>query len=203
MFLPRVFVCLFVCLFVCVRWFVFTPCVCLFVCVCVYVCHDVCPYDLTMKDWCHTNKQYFAATLLEMSSCASYVSRTHGVIDDVTRWQSRSKFQIGISPSIFALERRSSAQNVGNANGYLSDIFNFRYNSRWKSLSRAQNGGHFSNLEILNTASIWPQIWKDRPKSYQKSIFHDDDVIDDVTGWPRIRPYKFLYKWNSNIFHDK
>ena len=21
-----------------------------------------------------------------------------------------------------------------------------------------------------------------------KSIFHDDDVIDDVTGWPRIRP---------------
>ena len=31
--------------------------VCLFVCVCVvvYVCHDVCPDDLTMKDWCHTN----------------------------------------------------------------------------------------------------------------------------------------------------
>ena len=26
-----------------------------FVCVCVYVCHDVCPEDLTMKDWCHTN----------------------------------------------------------------------------------------------------------------------------------------------------
>ena len=21
----------------------------------VYVCHDVCPDDLTMKDWCHTN----------------------------------------------------------------------------------------------------------------------------------------------------
>ena len=29
---------------------------CLFVslCVCVYVCH-VCPDDLTMKGWCHTN----------------------------------------------------------------------------------------------------------------------------------------------------
>ena len=25
------------------------------VCMCVCVCHDVCPYDLTMKDWCHTN----------------------------------------------------------------------------------------------------------------------------------------------------
>ena len=33
----------------------FSPCV--FVCVCVsfYVCHDVCPDDLTMKDWYHQN----------------------------------------------------------------------------------------------------------------------------------------------------
>ena len=29
----------------------FSPCV--FVCLCLY--HDVCPDDLTMKDWCHTN----------------------------------------------------------------------------------------------------------------------------------------------------
>ena len=40
MFSPCVFVCL---------------CVCVSVCVVVYVCHDVCPDDLTMKDWCHTN----------------------------------------------------------------------------------------------------------------------------------------------------
>ena len=32
-----------------------------------------------------------------------------------------------------------------------------------KKVCRAQNGGHFENFEILNTASIWPQIWKDRP----------------------------------------
>ena len=37
----------------------FSPCVfvtlfvCLFDCLCLY--HDVCPDDLTMKDWCHTN----------------------------------------------------------------------------------------------------------------------------------------------------
>ena len=33
----------------------FSPCVfdCDFVCLCLY--HDVCPDDLTMKDWCHTN----------------------------------------------------------------------------------------------------------------------------------------------------
>ena len=30
-------------------------CVCVCVCVVVYVCHDVCPDDLAMKDWCHTN----------------------------------------------------------------------------------------------------------------------------------------------------
>ena len=36
-------------------WFtwlmMFSPCVF----VCVYVCHGVCPDDLAMKDWCHTN----------------------------------------------------------------------------------------------------------------------------------------------------
>ena len=35
-----------------------------------------------------------------------------------------------ISPSIFELERRSIAQNVGNAHGYPSGPFNFRYNFR-------------------------------------------------------------------------
>ena len=53
------------------------------------------------------HKQYFAGTLLGMSSCASYLSRTHDVIDDVTRSQSRSNFEIDISPSIFELQRRS------------------------------------------------------------------------------------------------
>ena len=178
------------------------------------------------------HKLYFAGTLLGMSSCASYVSRTHDVIDDVTRsqcrsnemdisrgggggggvlpmwwvihmcrgfdplfslWQDRARSFWGIfshpptpkrsfvvlklpiltefdllgpkfhfsldlfgsnfqrpaahphhfsdpvppppppppppgdiSPSIFELERRSKVQNVGNANGYLSGIFNFR-----------------------------------------------------------------------------
>ena len=76
------------------------------------------------------HKQYFTGTLLGMCSCASYVSRTHDVIDDVTKSQSRSNFEIDISPSISDLERRSKAQNVGNVHGYLSGIFNFRYNFR-------------------------------------------------------------------------
>ena len=40
-----------------------------------------------------------------------------------------------------------------------------------KKVYRAQNGGHFENFEILNTASIWPQIWIDRPKLCQKKFF--------------------------------
>ena len=36
--------------------------------------------------------------------------------------------------------------------------------SNKKSLSRAQNGRHYENCEVLNTASLWPQIWKERPK---------------------------------------
>ena len=39
-----------------------------------------------------------------------------------------------------------------------------------KKICWAQNGGHFENFEILNTVSIWPQIWKDRPKLCQKSF---------------------------------
>ena len=153
----------------------FSPCV--FVCVCECVCMSVClclsrclsgrfNYEGLVP-----HKPYFAVILLVMSSCASYVSRTHDVIDDVTRSQSRSNFEIDIYPSIFELERRSKAQNIGNANGYLSGIFNFRYNFRWKSLSRAQNGGHFLNFELSNTASIWPKIWKERSKLCPKKVF--------------------------------
>ena len=39
-----------------------------------------------------------------------------------------------------------------------------------KKVCRAQNGGHFENFEILNTASIWLQIWKDCPKLCPKSF---------------------------------
>ena len=34
-----------------------------------------------------------------------------------------------------------------------------------------------------------------------KNICHNDDVIDDVTGWPQSRPSDtILYKWSNNIF---
>ena len=68
---------------------------------------------------------------MAMYSC-EVVSRTHDVIDDVTRSQIRSDFEIAnvISPSIFHLDRGSKAQNVGNTHGYFAGIFNFRYHFR-------------------------------------------------------------------------
>ena len=101
----------------------FSPCVF----VCLFVSLSRCLSGRFDYEGLVAHKQYFAGTLLGMSNCASYVSRTHDVIDDVTSSQNRSSFEIDISPSIFELERRSKAQNVGNANGFLSGIFNFRY----------------------------------------------------------------------------
>ena len=99
-------------------------CLCMCVCLCLWQCLS----GRFNYEGLVPHKRYFAGTLLGMSSCASYVSLTH----DVTRSQSRSNFEIDISPSIFELQRRSKAQNVGNAHGYLSGIFNFWYNFRKK-----------------------------------------------------------------------
>ena len=108
----------------------FSPCVFVTLFVCLFVSLSRCLSGRFNYEGLVPHKQNFAGTLLGMSSCASYVSRTHDVIDDVTRSQSRSNFKSHISPSIFELERRSNAQNVGNAHGYLSGLFNFRYNFR-------------------------------------------------------------------------
>ena len=37
-----------------------------------------------------------------------------------------------------------------------------------KTCREQKKGGHFENFEILKSASIWPQIWEDRPKLCKK-----------------------------------
>ena len=46
-----------------------------------------------------------------------------------------ANFEITITPSIFKLERRSMAQNVGNGMAYIEVRLNFRLNFRSKSSS--------------------------------------------------------------------
>ena len=57
-------------------------------------------------------------------------------------------WKIDAFPSIFQLQRRSKAQNIGNTHGYLAGIFDFRYNIWYKRLSQPENGGHFEKFEI-------------------------------------------------------
>ena len=82
---------------------VFTPCVCVCVCLSMFVTMFVRRFNY---EGLVPHKQYFVGTLLVMYNWASYVSRSHDAIDDVTRSQSRSNFEIHISLSIFELERR-------------------------------------------------------------------------------------------------
>ena len=60
-----------------------------------------------------------------------------------------SDFEIAITPLIFELERRSTAQNVGNLTGYRFTELNFSLDFRVKNSSRPQNGGHFDNFVIF------------------------------------------------------
>ena len=58
----------------------FSPCV--FVCLCVCLCWSQCLSRWFNYEGLVPHKQYFAGTLLGMSSCASYVLCTHDVIDN-------------------------------------------------------------------------------------------------------------------------
>ena len=63
--------------------------------------------------------------------------------------------------SLMASSMTSPGHNVGQ-------IMKLMYIRQY--LSRAQNGDNFENFEILNTASIWPQIWKNCPKLCQRKV---------------------------------
>ena len=66
-----------------------------------------------------------------------------------------------------------------------------------KKVCRAQNGGHFENFEILNTVSIWPQIWKDRPKLCQKRLFMTMTSSMTSQGGLKVSLYSCLGKVGS------
>ena len=180
----------------------FSPCVFVFLYVCVwlsvYVCHAVCSDDFTMKDWCHTNKifhvhcwgclvvqiMFHALTTSLMTSQDYKVGQTLKLIY-LRQYLSYSVDQkLKMSEMLMAIFLVYSTSSVTPGKKFVAS-------SKWWP---------FWNFEILNTASVWPQLWKYRHK-LAKKYFHDDDVNDDVTGWPQSQPSIFLYKWNT-IFHD-
>ena len=80
--------------------------------------------------------------------------------------------------SIFMMMTSSMASQgglkVGPLYSFINEITTFFMITKKRAKISSLNllcSGHFENFEILSTASIRPQIWKDRPKLCQKSIF--------------------------------
>ena len=80
--------------------------------------------------------------------------------------KSWSNFEIAITLSIFELERRTKAQNVGDSMAYIGIILNFQYMFRFKRSPEPQNGCQNGCRNILDPG---------------KSMFDTSDVIGDVT----------------------
>ena len=121
----------------------FSPCVFVCLCVVVYVCHDVCPDDLTMKDWCHTNNSLQA----HCWGCLVVQVMDHALM---TSLMTSQDYKIGqIFELIYLRQYLSySVDQKLKMSEMLMAILLVYSTSGKKSLARAQNGGHFWNFEI-------------------------------------------------------
>ena len=146
------------------------PFICLCVCMCVYACRAVCPDDKPMKDWCHTTN------ILQLYCYGYLVVQVmfHALMTSLMTSQS---YKVGHILKFIHL-RQYLSQSVDQKlkmSKILMAIFlvysTSGITSGKKSLSRAQNGGHFGIFLISHTASFWHQIKKDHPKVCQKSFF--------------------------------
>ena len=176
-------------------------CLCVCVCVSVYVCHDVCPDDLTMKDWCHTNdileKHSWRYLVVQVMSHALMTSQMTSVVHKVSQTLKLLYLHQYFS---YSVDQKLKISEMPIAFLLVYSISGITSGKKFVAISKWRNGGHFEIFLILTTVSLWPQIWKGRPKLCQKSLFHGDDAIDDVTWWHQSRPFVFRYNWNKRIF---
>ena len=127
-----------------------------------------------------------------MSSCASYVSWTHDIIDDVSKSWIVKLLHLNQYSSKSVGQRLNISEMPMAILSYLtSSITTGKKISKWQPFWKCWYIEHCFNL-----------AWHDRSTGIlqNKNIFHGDDVIDDVTVWSQIRPSKFLYKWNETFF---
>ena len=150
----------------------FSPCVfvCVCVCVSVYICHDVCPDDLTLKDWCHTTYilQVYCwgclvvLVMFHVLMTSLMTSPGHKIGQILKLIYLRQYLSYSVDQKLKMSEMLMAIFLVYSTSGITFGK---------KSLSWAQNGGHYENFEILNTTSIWPQVWKKKhPKLCQNKI---------------------------------
>ena len=148
----------------------FSPCVFVCLCVCVYVCHDVCPDDLTMKDWCHTNN------ILQVHCWGCLVVQVmfHTLMTSLMTSQGHKVGQIFKLIYLHQYLGYSVDQKL-KMSEILMTIFLVYSTSGITSVKKVcrelKMAAILKILKILNAASIWPQIWKYRPKLCQKKSF--------------------------------
>ena len=129
----------------------FTLCVCLFVCVCL--CLSRCLSGQFDYEGLVPHKQYFAGTLLGMSSCASYVSRTHDVLTSKCRkcsWLSSWYIQLSVKFPVKKFVASSKLRPFWNIK------HSFHLTSDIKRLSQIMQK-HFHGDDVIDDVTGWPQ----------------------------------------------
>ena len=195
--------------------------VCVCVCLSVYACHDVCPDDLTMKDWSHTKNILqmhcwwsLVVQVMFQALMTSLMTPPRHKVAQIVKLIYRRQYlsqsvdhKLKMSEMLMATFLVYSASGITSAKKFITTFFMI-----------TKNRAKISSLNFLCIGIMrwWLHLYKciiktqlqlasDMNRSSQimpKSVFHDDNVIDDVTGWPQNRPYIFHYKWNNNISHD-
>ena len=123
----------------------FSPCVFVCLCVYVYVCHDVCPDDLTMKDWCHTNNILqvhcwgclFVQVMFDALVTSLMTSQDHKVGQILKLTYLRQYLSYSVDQKLKMSEILMTIFLVYSTSRIISGK---------KSFSPAQNGGHFLNF---------------------------------------------------------
>ena len=162
---------------------------CLFVCVCVCLCLSRClsgrfnyeglvPHKniLQVHCWGCLVVQVMFHTLM-----TSLMTSQGHKVGQILNWY------ISINISGYSVDQKLKMSEI------LMAIFLVYSTSGITSVKKVSNIKRRFNL--TSDMKISSQIM---PKNH----FHDDAVIDDVTGRPQSRPSILLYKWNYNIFHD-
>ena len=179
---------------------VFSPCV--FVCLCgvVYICHDVCPDDLTMKEWCLTNN----ILQIHCWGCLVVQVMFHTLMTSLMTSQDHKVCQILKliylrQYSSYSVDQKLKMSEMPIAIFLVYSTSGITSGKKFVASSKLRLFWQFWNIKhSFNLTSDMKRSSQIMPKKY----FHDNDVIDDVTGWPQSRSSIFLYKWNNSIFHD-
>ena len=153
-----------------------------------------------MKHWCHTNnilqvhclRCLVVQVLFHALMTSLMTSQDHKVGQILKLIYLRQYLSYSVDQKLKMSEMLMAIFLVYSTSGMTSGK-KIVASSKWRPFWNFLNIKHSFNLnsEMKRSSEIMP-----------KNVFHDNDIIDDVTGFPPSWPSIFLYKWNNNIFHD-